>query len=168
VVAVLIIAGVAAVLGIATVPFLLPWPQHVRWLLTTMATPDPTGMSAGPGLLMMREVAVTEVHRWAGQVTVELTGISPVGTPTSYVLPGSAATAVAVARLERWLAAQTPLLFVADANGEASLHGPLHAVGGLRPSSASVGCAGPRLPVPRPSDRSCDSVQRGVPVLVAR
>jgi hypothetical protein len=41
VVIVLILAGVAAILAIAAVPFLLPWPQRVRWILASVATPDP-------------------------------------------------------------------------------------------------------------------------------
>jgi len=131
----LILAGVAALVAIAIVPFVLPWPQHLRWLVASMAVPDPTGMSSPPCPLMMREVALRGVHHLGDLVIVEVMEASHVSRGSSYELSRGEATPTTTARLERWSAAHTPLLLVTDDSGEASLHGPAHSVVGLHPVS---------------------------------
>jgi len=150
VVPMLILAGVAGVLAIATIPLLLPWPQHLRWLIASMAAPDPVAMSVGTCPLLMCEVAVRDVHRSAGWITVQLVGISPSRSSSSYALSVDATGPDVAARLERWSLAQTPLLFVDDAHGAVSLHGPSHSVVGLEPlpsrSGSSVSRSAPLVP----------------------
>ena len=167
---VLILAGVAALIVVAAVPFLLPWPQHLSWFVASSAFPDPVAMSLGGYLLAMREVAVGDVDPSAERIAVELIETSPRDRPRSwwYVLSDVGATPIATARLERWSAARTPLLLVADADGETSLHGPSHAVVGLRPSPPREDFAVPRLPTPRSSDRDPGWKQHWVPTLVSR
>ena len=165
-VVVLILAGVAALLAIATVPLLLPWPQQIRWLLASTAIPDPFAMSVVPDPLTLREVTVGYVHGSAERVAVALTEISPVATPSWYVIPASAATLEQVARLQRWSVAHSPLLLITDPDGGASLHGPSHAVVGLRPSIPDAGRTPPGLLAALSSERShgLGPYRPGVPV----
>jgi hypothetical protein len=165
---VLILVGVTAVIAIAAVPFLLPWPQQVRWLVASTTVPDPVGMSLGGYPLRMREVAVGDVDPSAERVTVELVEISPPGRPRRYVLSGDAATLAATARLNRWAAAHTPLLLVADADGDSSLHGPAHAVVGLHPLPPGDDLATPGLLPTRSLDQDPGRQRRWVPTLVSR
>jgi len=125
----LILIGTAAVIGSAIAPFVLPWPQRVRWLLASTAMPDPTGMNARPPT--MREVTVGRVHRSGEHIAVELIEAKR-DTPTWYSIQADAATLESAADLDHWSAAQTPLLLIAGTDRDVSLHGPANAVTGLQ------------------------------------
>ena len=129
----MILIGVGALIALAAVPLLLPWPQHLRWLIASMAVPDPVGMTPVVPPVLMREVTVTAVCRSVQSVAVECAATSPPAAPLRYVLPADGDGAVvAAARLERWAAAATPLLLIESGADGCSLHGPAHAVVGLR------------------------------------
>ena len=57
---VLVVAGLAALVAVTVVPFLLPWPRYVRCLIAVAAIPDPWGIvsTSWPGL---QEVVVETV-----------------------------------------------------------------------------------------------------------
>jgi hypothetical protein len=124
----LILAGVACVAALAVVPFLLPWPQHVRWLVASMAVPDPIGMSLGACPLTIREVSLGFVRGSTEGIIVELVDAVSDRASSTCVVPTHTATLEAAAHLQRWAATRTPLLLVTDESGEASLHGPSYAI----------------------------------------
>lgn len=129
----MILCGLAALIGLAAAPFLLPWRQHVRWLVATMALPDPVGLTFGPAPVTMCEVTIGEVGRALDLIAVEVHETYPTGAPQWYTLAGDTDAGVTLARLERWSAARATLLLVRGTDGQTSLHGPSHAVLGLRP-----------------------------------
>ena len=142
---VLVVVGIAAVLAVAMLPFLLPWPQQIRWLVNSVAIPDPYGMSVTPGPLTLREVTIADVDRSAEWIAVGVSETPRLGWLSWYTLPTGTATPDTEACLRDWWAARTPLLLVASDHGEASLHGPAHAVVGFgRPATgARVHRSGP-------------------------
>lgn len=125
--AVLVLAIALAAVGLAFWALRLPWPQRLRWLLATAAT-DITGMTSACDPFGMREVLVVRVLSDGSWTTAFLYGPRGTGHPLALRV---AATLPERARLERWEVARTPLLLVFGRDGEASLHGPHHAVSGL-------------------------------------
>lgn len=123
----LVIAVVLGALGLTVWRWRVPWPQHLRWILAAAAT-DPTA-AAYVGVLGMREVRVIEIARSPERSLVSVSGAN--GTPEVFELHGDV-TIAARAHLERWEAAQTPLLLMSVCDGETGLYGPRHSVTGLR------------------------------------
>jgi len=126
----LVIAAIGVVAVLAAVPLLLPWPQHVRWLIASTALQtDPCSLNTGVAPVgRLEEVTVC-------RVTLGQEGLIDVATETtnrSEHLSMPAAASSDVARLQRWASARTPLLQITGPSGEVSLYGPTHAVVGLR------------------------------------
>jgi len=126
----LVIAAIGVVVVLAAVPLLLPWPQHLRWLIATTALPsDSYSLNAGVAPVgRLEEVTVC-------RVTLGQEGLIEVATeitnrPEHLSMPAAASSDLA--RLQRWAAARTPLLQITDPSGEVSLYDPTHAVVGLR------------------------------------
>jgi hypothetical protein len=115
------------------VPLQLPWRQRVRWLATAVAT-DPVSQAVAP--IDAREALVVDAVSSPDRivVTLLLPGPSTSGTTATYVAPPGPTTA---ALLARWRAAGTPLLLLAE-GGHTSLHGPHHAVTGLRAADPAL------------------------------
>ena len=82
-VVVLAMLYVSAVLAMAALPFLLPWPQQVRWLVNSVYLADPYSMSVVGVPLNLREVTVADVVPSAVGTTLGLTG-SPDATRVSW------------------------------------------------------------------------------------
>jgi hypothetical protein len=123
--AVFVVAGLVALATFAVLPFLLPWPQHLRWIVSSTACDQ---WATGP-LLGLNEVTIlAAVSEGAGVVW-----ISGTSEASSEILVLSQPTPADLARLARWEAAGMPLLKVTHHDGEVSLHGPACSVGGLRP-----------------------------------
>ena len=125
---VLVLVGLAALVAVVVVPFLLPWPRYVRWLITVAAIPDPRGIvsTPWPGL---QEAVVETVTQGPDCLLVWVAGLPPARLR---VLTLRGATPEAAAVLDRWAAAGTPLLEVPGADGELTLCGPMRSVGGLQ------------------------------------
>jgi hypothetical protein len=123
---VLVVIGV--LVGLAALvasPFLLPWPQHLRWLVGAGALGDPWSSAPLVGLHEVNVVAV--VSEPVGVVWL----VHAIERTSEIVVLGSDRTCD-LARLQRWEAAGTPLLKVVHPDGEISLHGPACSVAGLR------------------------------------
>jgi len=126
----LVIAAIGVVAGLAAVPLLLPWPQHLRWLIASTALQtDPCSLNTGAAPVgRLEQVTVCKV-------TLGREGLIEIATETtnrSEHLSMPAVPSIDVAGLQRWAASRTPLLQITDPTGEVSLYGPTHAVVGLR------------------------------------
>jgi len=129
----MILDGLAALVALTAAPFLLPWRQHVRWLVAAVALPDPVGLTFGAVPVTMGEVRVGQVARAVDLIAVEVSETCPPHPPRWYTLVDGAEANIAQARLDRWSAAGASLLLVTGTGEQATLHGPSHAVLGLRP-----------------------------------
>lgn len=123
---VLILAGVVALVALAAAPLLLPWQDHVRWLIATNAAADLWVPGAGVGV-RMEEVRV--VQRTGNIVRLASEGATDRRTLS---MPGIADSDC------RWLdhsaIAGTPLVQVVHPDGVVSLHSRNRAIVGLRPT----------------------------------
>jgi len=125
---VLVLAGLTALVAVAVVPFLLPWPRYLRWLIAVAAIPDPWGIvsTPWPGL---QGVVVETVTQGPDCLLVWVAGLPPARLR---VLTLRGATPETAAVLDRWAAAGTPLLEVPGAGGELTFCGPMRSVHGLQ------------------------------------
>ena len=105
------------------VPFLAPWPFRLRYLLTAQVA-DPV-LGLGPtSRLSMWEVILTGLE--AGRERLELVvDESPNSRSARRIaLTRDVCVPSDVAKLDRWLAARTPLLMIVDEDGYTYLNGP--------------------------------------------
>jgi hypothetical protein len=123
----LIVIGIALLITMAAVPFLLPWPQHVRWLIATSSIPDP--WSLGALALDMREVRVGAVEPTDAGIAVLLVSL---GTATPWSAPVVAPSSTVAEIVQRWESDGTTLLMLTAPDGDVQLHGPTSTVTGLR------------------------------------
>src|SRR5581483_3286948 len=130
---VLVICGVAAIVALAIAPFLLPWPQHLRWLVATLQTPDALmgSMSADADA---REVLVESVTPRAGGLLIAV-----IDGQQRRLLEALARGDACEARLRRWMVSGVPLLQIVHPDGAISLHGPLGSATGLHRATNDVG-----------------------------
>jgi hypothetical protein len=124
----LVLAGLTALVALAAVPVLLPWPTYLRWLIALAAIPDPWGLvsTPWPGL---QEVIVETVTQGPDCLLVWLAGVPPARLR---VLTLREATPETTALLGRWAAAGTLLLEVPGSDGGLTLCGPTRSVSGLQ------------------------------------
>jgi hypothetical protein len=130
--AVLILAGLAGIIAIAALavaPLLLPWPNHVRWLVAANAAVDRWGPGAGI------DVFVDEVR--VADRSDEVVWITRAGATADDAMSVAAVSDADRCCLDRWAAAGTPLLQVTHRDGTVSLHCPTRAVVGLQPATDS-------------------------------
>ena len=118
-----------AILATVIVPFLLPWPQQLRWMVITSATPDPMRPGCWPSPISLREVTVSDVDTLVGGVIVYLVAHDTPGEP---LVRWVAATAEDLGSLRQWSRERGPLLLVTTPEGTQSLHSELATVEGLR------------------------------------
>jgi len=132
----LLISGLGAAVALSVVPLLLPWPQQVRCLVASANIPDPVAPPLGGGAPIWRSVTVGRVRHTAVGAEIEIVDVPSVHASSVYLAPLSGVTSAA-ADLEGWAAAHTPLLLLLlTGAGEASLHGPVSALVGLRRAGA--------------------------------
>jgi hypothetical protein len=128
------LVGVAGV-AIIAIPFRLPWPIALRWLIAGQSA-HPLGAAGGvgavvPARLSLREVVLVEVG--TTNEGIELLVVEACLNGTSRLLLVGARPAVGtVAMLDGWCAAATPLLLWSEPNGPVHLYGPHAAVTNLR------------------------------------
>jgi hypothetical protein len=156
-VVVLVLAGVA----LAIAPLGLPWSRRVHWL-SSLGVLDYWGT---PGLAThLGTVVVARFDHEGPRVTVDVREPGGRGVRLRHECPGP--VDVTTAQLDRWRAAHTPLLLVAESAGTVSLHGPTTAVTGLviaaaSPEGGTNPCASPTR---SPSSDPCgDGKQRPTP-----
>jgi hypothetical protein len=148
----LLVFAAALVAALIAAPFLLPWPQHVRWLAAVASTPmDPWGIGG----------AVTSSGQWD---VVRVASVSPGASPAVKIAfadcPRAAwlrcpeAAPVDLERLRQWAACRTPLLMVTTPPAGVGLYGPTCAVAGLERGDVQDGdTAAPTLGELTPEDR---------------
>jgi hypothetical protein len=120
--AVLVVVGaVVALAALAILVVSLPWECRIRWVVAMNTTPDPWCLGATPHV-PMEEVRVA--RQAGGDV---------------YVVPriGRSEVLTGVDHderrwLDQWAQARTPVLRVVHPDDGVSLHGPAHAILGLR------------------------------------
>jgi hypothetical protein len=112
----------------AVVPFLLPWPQHMRWMIATSGIAYPFESGGLAGSLFLREVTVAAIDTESDQLVVWLATASN-GALLVRSCPPSAESAC---QLEQWAVAGMPLLLVSTNDGNQSLYSPSACVLGLR------------------------------------
>ena len=119
----------ASIIATVVLPFLLPWPQQLRWMVITSQTPDPMRPGCWPSPVSLREVTVGDVDTRMGGVTVCLV---PQDAPAEPLLRWVAATAQDLSCLRQWSWERAPLLLVTTPEGTQSLHSEVATVEGLR------------------------------------
>lgn len=128
---VLVVVAAASV-SLFVAPFLLPWAQHLRWVIVSTALPDPWGYGSAPAGLTLREATVTGVERRTDLLILTLAAESPFTEHAAFQGPS---TDEITRLVQHWAKSRTPLLLIADPDGAATLHGPTGCVVGLRASA---------------------------------
>ena len=129
----LVAAGGALLLGAAVlVPFVLPWPMRVRWLVISQAMGhDAPGYMACPAL-DLREVVLVAVEAYdPGLVLRALEVGRPARDAVTFTTPTSP-TAEVVSMFQEWRALETPVLLYVDDGGTACVSGPAATISNLR------------------------------------
>lgn len=123
---VLILAGVVALVALAVAPLLLPWQDHVRWLIATHALAERWVPGAGVDV-WMEEVRVA-------QRIGDVVWLSREGAVDGRTLSLSEISDADCRLLDRWAVVATPLVQVVHPDGVVSLHSKDRAIVGLRPT----------------------------------
>jgi hypothetical protein len=146
----LLLLWITVLAVVVVIPFVLPWRQRVRWMVSAHCFPDPIGMALlHPGTLA--EVSIVHVDRGTSGLVVHVTDEPGRSRCWRYALAGEDFTPLVTGRLERWHHTGTPLLQLSDGAESVSLHGPTSAVIGLRVSEdPGGGPPGRRQPAPLP------------------
>ncbi len=126
--ALLLVLGITAVLALVLAPLFLAWPQHARWLVTAQ-TLDPASQLHPASQL--REVRIVAATRRANDVEMCVVERGA-RLRDSTTIVGASLPSAAVATMQRWFAAETPLLMQVDAKQNVTLHGPTAHITGLR------------------------------------
>jgi hypothetical protein len=132
----LILAALAALAALSVLPFVLPWPRQLRWIIANAAIADPLTGLTPPGL-DPEEIAI----RYVEPPPEGLVHVGRPDSPVSWTVSCAAVDDEGLARLQGWAAAGTPLLKLTLADGEIMLCGPTSSVGRLRPVDPSVALA---------------------------
>jgi hypothetical protein len=126
--------GVAAV-AIIAIPFRLPWPIALRWLIAGQSA-HPLAAAGGvgaavPARMSMREVALVEVGTTVEGIEL-LVVEACLNRRSRTLLVGARPAVGTVAMLDGWCAAATPLLLWSEPNGPVHLYSSHGAVTNLR------------------------------------
>ena len=126
--------GVAALVVVAIVllPLRLPWPELVRWSVSSQSMGY-----VGAGLFMyllldLREVALLSVESHSTRLTVGVLEAQHRASDTMFFVATTEPAPELESMLREWCVLRTPMLLHIDAAGVASLHGPAAAIGELR------------------------------------
>jgi hypothetical protein len=115
--------------AISVVPFMLPWPQHLRWLIVNASIPGPFGYAVPQRSMTLQEVTVEGMEPLRDGIIIRLR--SPLASSAQLVKWVPAASEVAK-RVHQWTAAGTPLLLISTTDGDQTLHSRTQCVTGLR------------------------------------
>ncbi len=156
----LLVLAAALVAALIAAPFLLPWPQHVRWLVAAASTPmDPWGMGGAVTSSGQWDVVTVASVRPSASPAVKIAFAS---TPREAWLRCPVAAPDDLDRLQQWAASRTPLLMVTTEGAGAGLYGPTCAVVGLRRDDAPEGAAAaPTLGELTPEDLELLGIRSG-------